>query len=137
MNINHAFFLVIYFSVLVMHAQVDTKTIKHQMKVDAQCDNQEQIFMDLEAHHKNQVYNLTKDYKNEKLTLRFNIIESCCLQFSGESKITKKGLEITYYTSQDKVCECFCKYQFTYTMGISIQDPDKLYINNEYFEIKK
>ena len=137
MNKNWLFFLFLGLSVHFIDAQTDSKVIKHQMKVDEQCNNQELIFNDLETYHKNQVYNLTKDYKDGKLHLQFNIIESCCLKFSGESKTSRKGLEITYKTTQNEVCECFCKYQFTYTIFTRVKEPIKLYINEEYFEIKQ
>ncbi len=112
------------------------RSFYQSFKFTENCNDQEKVYEDYGKYGKKKPYNVTLSNNNDTLTINYQIIDDCCLRFTGgitQRKEERLDLACNKYGSP---CECNCIYLFEYILPYT-EMPDTLFINKSVIKFEK
>jgi hypothetical protein len=86
------------------------------------CDDTQEIFLDLDKlkkYGKFNPYDMVQIIDHDSVTISFDFITDCCLEFSGSAELHQDTLFLKYGFQSDSLmpCDCYCDYRMIYKIA--------------------
>jgi hypothetical protein len=103
--------------------EVNDKKAKNWFKARCEplCDDQKGKFLDIEKLKKYKTmypYDTVQIVNQDSVTISFDFITDCCLDFEGDATLRSDTLLLQYCYAADTMspCDCYCDYRMIYNI---------------------
>ncbi len=127
----------VYVTILLVTISVTACDIRsdnwYTSKCELLCDEEKGKFLDirkLETHKIGVAYDTIQIAKNDSVTITFDIITDCCLDFETSADLRLDTLILQYKLAGDTLspCDCYCDYRMIYKINKENKDWSTLRI---------